>query len=107
LRPFATTPNRLDQLTRVRRQRRARHKHIKTPTPRTIDPLKIQPNHLRRLAERHGANQHIRHTRTRLNVEMLGDRWPPQIGLQQQHPRTHPRRRARQMTRHRRLAITL
>jgi len=40
------------------------------------------------------------------DIQLLGDRRTPQIGLQQQHPRTHPRRRTSQMTRDRRLPIT-
>ena len=66
----------------------------------------VQVDRLRRLAQRHRADQHIRHTRPRADIELLSDRRTPQIGLQQQHPRAHPRRRARQMTRDGRLPIT-
>ena len=80
--------------------------HVERPPLRALARRRrLQVDRLDRLVQRHRADQNIRQARPGLRVELLGEYRTAQIGLQQQHPRTHFRRRPRQVTRDRRLAI--
>ena len=66
----------------------------------------IQGDRLRRPPQRHRADQYVRQTRPRLEIQFRGERRTAQIGLDEQHHRARPGRRDRQVTGNGRLSLT-